>query len=167
MDAPKGITPPDRHSRLHPRRIHRLAIALIAALLAAAYYPLLCQGADMGDTAELQYAAPLAGICHPPGYQTEVSIGWLWCKLLPINTPAWRMNLLQLVCGIIGAIAFHGAVGRITHNPLAAFAAAATLGLSSIYWRHSLAAEVYVFYGAFLLGGLYFTVRLFQEDKTR
>ena len=143
----------------------KVAPAGLAVLLIAVYGSGLHPGVDLFDSAELQYMSPLLGICHPPGYQIEVGFGKLF-SLLPVGeSAAWRINLMMLICGVIGALSLYGAVTRITKKPLAGLIAGATLGFSTIYWMHCLVAEVYVFYGMFLLLGLYAAVRFVQSDK--
>ena len=52
---------------------------------------------------------------------------------------------MMTVFGIAGCLALYGAVRRITGFIVPGLVAATTLGFSSIYWTHSLAAEAYVF----------------------
>ena len=143
----------------------KVAPAGLVLLLITVYGSGLHPGVDLFDSAELQYMSPLLGICHPPGYQIEVGFAKLF-SLLPIGeSVAWRINLMMLICGVIGALSLYGAVTRITKKPLAGLIAGATLGFSTIYWMHCLVAEVYVFYGMFLLLGVYAAVRFVQSDK--
>jgi len=122
-------------------------------------------GVSSGDSAELQYCSKLLGICHPPGYQIEVSFGKLFCYL-PIGAGvAWRINFMMVVFGILGTLSLYGVIRRITGFIMPGVIASATLGFSSIYWTHCLHAEAYVFYSSFLLMGLYTFVRFVQDDK--
>jgi hypothetical protein len=107
------------------------------------------------------------GICHAPGYAIEVAFGRLF-SLLPFGAGvAWRVNLLMAVSGVVGCLALHGAVHRVTGRPLAGALAGAILGFSSIYWSYSIAAEAYVFHGAFLLVAVYALVRFEASDRER
>ncbi len=150
---------------LSERVIVRYTPLLLALVLTAVYLVGLHPGVDAGDSAELQLDAPLLGICHPPGYQIEVTIGHLW-TLLPIGRSiAWRMNLLMAVFGVAGCLAMYGSVRRTTGQVLPGVVSALLLGFSSVYWSHCLVAEAYVFYGAFLLFGIYAAVRLFEDGR--
>jgi hypothetical protein len=105
------------------------------------------------------------GICHAPGYAIEVAFGRLF-GLLPVGAGvAWRVNLMMAVSGVVGCLALHGAVRRVTGRPLAGALAGAILGFSSIYWSYSIAAEAYVFHGAFLLVAVYALVRFEASDR--
>ena len=154
-------------ARTEPAWAGRAAYTAIALLTGAVYVRTLYPGVEMGDSAELQYMAPLLGICHEPGYAVEIVAGRLF-SLLPIGPNiAWRVNLLMAVSGAIGCLALYGAVRRITGRIVGGLTAALTLGFSSIYWTYSLVAEAYVFYGMFLLLGLYAAVRYVESGRTR
>jgi hypothetical protein len=148
-------------------RCNQLAIVGLIVLLGVVYLSTLLPGVGSGDSAELQYCSALLGICHPPGYQIEVTFGKVF-SMLPIGPgEAWRVNFMMAVFGTIGCLAVYGAVRRVCGFIIPALAAATTLGFSSIYWTHSLHAEAYVFYSAFLLLGIYATVRFVESNKAR
>lgn len=145
---------------------NRVACAALVILLGVTYLTTLYPGVHRGDAAELQYMCSLLGVCHPPGYVLEVVVGKLF-SLLPIGPDfAWRINLMQAVCGVIGCLALYGALRRLTDQVLPGLAAATTLAFSTIYWTHSVVAEVYVFYSMFLLLGLYTAVRFLTSSRS-
>jgi hypothetical protein len=149
-----------------PDWAHRAACAALVILPGVAYLATLYPGVGSGDTAELQVMCPLLGVCHPPGYATEVVAGKLF-SLLPIGpNVAWRISLMQAVCGVVGCLAMYGLVRRLTGQVLPALIAATTLAFSVTYWLHSARAEVYVFYGMFLLLGVYAAVRWLTSDRS-
>ena len=127
-----------------------LAAAALASIQTILYLRGLHPGVADGDSAELQWAAPLLGIAHAPGYALQITAGKLF-TLLPLGgDAAWRMNLMSAVCGVIGALAMFSAVRRITGRILPALVAQGMLAFGSVYWSQSLIAEVYVFGGMFL-----------------
>lgn len=142
------------------------APSLVAGVLAfSVYWLTLHPGVGDADAAELQYCSPILGICHPPGYSFVVLAGKLF-SMLPIGGDvAWRVNLMTAVCGAVGVGLLCGAVRRMTASPAAGLCAALTLAFSSIYWTHSIAAEVYSFCGMLLIGGLYCLVRFIGERR--
>jgi len=146
-------------------RPNRVALVLLAASLALVYRLTLHPGLASGDSAELQCMSALLGVCHPPGFRFEILAGWLFSRLPIGPSVAWRINLMMVACGVLGCLALHGAVRRITGRILPALVAAATLGFSSVYWAFSTLAEVYVFYGMFLLLAVYATVRFLQGGR--
>jgi hypothetical protein len=144
---------------------HRLAGALLVVLAGGVYLSTLYPGVRSGDSAELQLMSALLGVCHPPGYALEVVAGKLF-SVLPIGPSiAWRVNLMQAICGVAGALALYGTLHRLTKQILPGFVAALTLAFSTIYWMHSVIAEVYVFCGMFLLLGVYTSVRFVMSDR--
>ncbi|MBU0617113.1 MAG: DUF2723 domain-containing protein [Planctomycetes bacterium] len=144
---------------------HRLAAALLVVVLGGVYLGTLYPDVRRGDSAELQLMSALLGIAHPQGYALEMLVGKLF-SVLPIGpNVAWRVNLLQAVCGVVGALALYGTLHRLTGQILPGIVAALTLAFSTIYWMHSVIAEVYVFYGMFLLLGVYTAVRFVMSDK--
>jgi len=143
----------------------RAAWILLAIVLGGVYLATLYPGVRLGDSAEIPLMSALLGVCHPPGYALEVVFGKLF-SMLPFGpSVAWRINLMQAVCGVVGALALHGTVRRLTGQILPGLVAALTLAFSSIYWMHSIVAEVYVFYGMFLLLGIYTAVRFLMSDR--
>ena len=94
------------------RLLVRAAPVALAAGLMIVYLTGLHPGVEAGDAAELQHTAPLGGICHPPGYQIEVTVGRIFCALMPAGA-AWSMNFLMAICGTVGCLALYGAVRRI------------------------------------------------------
>jgi len=137
----------------------------LAAVVFAVYLMTLHPGLASGDSAELQYCCPLLGICHPPGYQIEVTVGYLFCHLPLGGQLAWRINLMMAVSGTLGALALYGTIRRITGQISAGLVGAGTLAFSSMYWAHATLAEVYVFYGMFLLAALYALQRFIETNK--
>lgn len=143
----------------------RFAPCLLGLPLFALYLLGLHPGVDAGDSAELQLNAPLLGICHPPGYAVEVTLGRLWILLPFGGTNAWRLNLLMAVMGVLGCLALFESLRRITGQVFPGIVAALLLGLSGVYWSHCLVAEAYVFYGALLLFGLLATVQFLESGR--
>lgn len=147
-------------------RAHAAALALAVAT-GAVYLLTLLPGVGAGDTAQLQYMSARMGISHAPGYAIQAAFGKL-VTLLPLGSSvAWRVNVMMAVSGVVGCLALYGALHRLTHRPLAAALGAAILGFSSIYWSYAIAAEVYVFHGAFLLIAVYALVRFAKSDRAR
>lgn len=160
FDNPLTVTP-----NAASARSNTITIVALTLLLTAAYLSTMLAGVEHGDAAQIQYMSALLGVCHPPGYATEVLAGWLFSRI-PIGPGvAWRINLLMVICGVAGCLALYGAVRRITGRITPGLVAATLLGFSSIYWHYSLLAEAYVFYGMFLLLGVYAAVRFVESNR--
>lgn len=48
-----------------------------------------------GDNGELLGCACELGVAHPPGYPTFTMLGWLFVKILPFGTPAFRVGVMS------------------------------------------------------------------------
>jgi hypothetical protein len=111
------------------------------------------------DTLEIQYVVPRLGILHQTGYPLYALLGKLFTLLIPLNDPAFRLNLFSAVTGAI-AIAFVYLVAqKLTAHRVAAIIAAVTFAVGDTFWAQSVAAEVYAL--QMLLTGivLYMTLR--------
>jgi len=158
----EGSPPPGQ--AMGASRWHWPARLGMCVLVATVYGLTLHPGVSRGDSAELQYASATLGVCHSPGYQVEVHFGKLF-SLLPVGDVAWRVNLMMVVFGVLGCLVLYDTVQRITGRLLPAWVAATTLAFSSAYWSHAIVAEVYVFYGAFLLAGVWAATRFVFTNK--
>ncbi len=139
--------------------------AILAAICITVYLCGIHPGTDIGDSAEFAYGSVFGAICHPPGYPIAITIGKLF-SLLPIGPNiGWRISFMMVVFGTLGCLAMYGAIRRITSSVLAGIVAATTLAFSSVYWRHCLLPEAYVFYGAFLCMAVYASVRFVKSDR--
>jgi hypothetical protein len=113
-------------------------------------------GSDGGD---LVTAAWVWGVPHPTGYPTFTTLAGLFARL-PLGSVAWRVHLLSGVAGA-ATVALLYLIGRRlaaerARGPAALGAAvgALLLAFSSLFWAHSLIAEVYtlhLFFVALLL----------------
>lgn len=90
----------------HPKqfdwnKLDTILLLLVAGAALVVYLRTLAPSVDAGDVAELQFISAQLGIPHPNGYPFYILLGWLW-SWLPLDTLAWRMNLLSAVLGAAG-----------------------------------------------------------------
>ena len=129
-----------------------LALFILTLFL---YLWTLAPGLVRGDGGELQYVLAIRGVAHPTGYPLYTLLGWLWTRLIPFGSIAWRINLLSAVCGA-GAVALVcGIVYRLTRRIVPALAGAVFLGLSPVFWTLSSVTEVYALHALFVAAVLY------------
>ena len=82
-----------------PARYRWANVIIVAALFLAAvclYTLTLNPDVQPADSGELQIAAILLGIPHPPGYPLFTMLGWLFAQA-PIATPFARVSFLSVV----------------------------------------------------------------------
>ena len=135
----------------------------IVALLA--YIATAAPGLLPADAGEFQLTAALLGVSHPPGYPLYTMLGHLFIRLLPIGTPAYRLNLLSglLAAGTLVLIARATRLWarQLGASPTVALggglAAALTLGTATTFWAQATIANVRtlaIFFAALALYGL-------------
>src|SRR5579872_2275646 len=89
-------------------------VAALAGGLAFLVYGLTLQpSVGGGDSGELVAAACARGVAHPPGYPLHALLGGLFA-LLPVGSPAWRVNLLSAACDAAAAALLAAATARWT-----------------------------------------------------
>lgn len=155
-------------AQLDPRARRWRSTALTLALIAAiggAYLTTLHPGVVDADAAELQFMAPLLGVCHPPGYAFVVLAGKLVSEIPLGPSVAWRMNLLSAACATATCVLLAALVRRATGSATAGVVAAGSLAFSSVFWSNALVAEVYAFYALLLTLGLYALVRFVESNR--
>lgn len=135
-----------------------VALFLIALVV---YVGTLAPDVLPADSGEFQLAAPLLGVPHPPGYPLYMLLGRLF-TLLPIGTPAYRLNLLSAVSGaltlaLVSASVRHicVGVGRAQGAFYGAVTAALALGAATTFWAQSTTANVRSLTGLFTALCLY------------
>jgi Tfp pilus assembly protein PilF len=91
------------------------------------------------------------GIQHPPGYPLHTLVGHLF-SLLPMATPAWRLNLMAAFFGALASALLAAAAALTCGSAGAAAMAGLLLALSPTFWSQSLAAKggIYTFHAALL-----------------
>jgi hypothetical protein len=132
-------------------------------------------GADGGD---LITAAHTLGVPHPPGYPTFTLLAWLFTRL-PLNSVAWRVNLLSAVSTAAAAALIYWTVIRLstrqtpgdpdqaTQTPVlfAGLGAAWSYAFAPLVWSQALIAEVYALAGLWTALILYLTIRPSSSPK--
>lgn len=127
------------------RLFHLLPPLLLALFLCALYFRTLAPGLtwanDGADGGDLATAAITGGIPHPGGYPTYLVLASAFSKL-PLGTPAFRTNLLSLVCMVLAACLVYAiqrkAGGGVTSASLAALA----FGTFPLVWSQAIITEV-------------------------
>ncbi len=105
------------------------------------YFFTLAPGVVGGDAGEHQFVAPLLGIPHATSYPLYVLLGKLWTLLIPIGSPAWRMNLLSATGGALAAATTALVVYRLTLTK------AQGLNLTSSAWASAFVAGMALAFG--------------------
>ncbi|KFP90653.1 Transmembrane protein 260, partial [Apaloderma vittatum] len=114
---------------------------------------------------ELITAAYELGVAHPPGYPLFTLLAKLATGLVPLGSPAYRVNLL---CGLLGAAAaslLFYTVFRLSGSYAGGILAAGVFSFSRLTWQWSIAAEVFSLNNLFV-GLLMALTADFEEAST-
>ncbi len=135
---------------LSDRQADRLADVVVLVLFSALYVATLSRDVLPADSGEFQLVAALLGVAHPPGYPLYTLAGHLFIRLVPIGTPALRLNLMSVPMAVITLLwtaratrlwARHlGASPRLAR--MGGLAAALTLGSAPTFWAQATIANI-------------------------
>lgn len=150
---------------LHP--IKKIDVFIAAAVFLAGltlYIRTLAPDLLLGDSAEFQTLAYTLGMTHPTGYPIYLFLAHLF-SYLPIGDMAWRVNLFSAFSGAI-ALGFIYLILRLLVGwRLAAFSGTFTLAITSLFWVHSIVAEVYTLACAFIAMIVFLTLMWRATNK--
>lgn len=118
-----------------------------------------------GDSPELITAAVTLGVAHPPGYPIFTMLGWLFAQI-PIESPAFRVVLLSVVCHAATVGVIYAATYRFARSVSAAVVAAVALATQPLFWSWSLVAEVFAL-SDLIAAIVLFLVALWHERPER
>ncbi len=133
----------DRNGRLSPLSPIDIWFALLIGLAAfALYVRTLAPSLLWGDSAEFQTLSYTLGMTHHTGYATQIIFGKLF-TLIPINSIAWRVNLMSAFFGALAVAETFLIVRLLTGSRAAAISASLVLALTDGFWWRALVAESY------------------------
>jgi hypothetical protein len=125
------------------------AAAVAGGVMFLVYARTLLPGMAFGDWGEMQTVPHILGVAHPTGYPTYVVVSWL-AQLVPIDTVAFRSNLLSAVLVSIALAVTVAILARLGVRPIVAIAAALMLGATRTVWSAATVAEVNPLHLAFV-----------------
>lgn len=118
-------------------------LALFIGLAALALYiRTLAPSLLWGDSAEFQTLSYTLGMTHHTGYATQIIFGKIF-TLIPINTIAWRVNLMSAFFGALAVTNTFLIVRLLTKSRVGAVSASLVLALTEGFWWRALIAESY------------------------
>ncbi|XP_063678706.1 protein O-mannosyl-transferase TMEM260-like [Bolinopsis microptera] len=119
-----------------------------------------------GDAGDFIMASHHFGVAHPPGYPLYVTLGYIWMKLLPFGSPAFKLNLLTSMIGGLAATIVYITTYKITNFIPSAVFASTVFGFSHLVWFHSVGAEIFSLNNLFCALLLYWVVRFQRAAVT-
>ncbi|MBN1992285.1 MAG: DUF2723 domain-containing protein [Anaerolineae bacterium] len=101
------------------------------------------------DSAMLQITGSTWGIPHSPGYPLYIILSNLFVRLMGLipglsdTTVVWRVSFWSTATSLFALIFVYLTIRRLNRGRAAAVIAGSLLGLSFIFWRAAIMAEVY------------------------
>ncbi len=95
------------------------------------------------DTLEFQYVVPRLGIIHQTGYPFYALLGKAFTLVVPLNDPAFRLNLLSALSGALAVAMVYFVARHLVSYRIAAIIAALTFAVGQTFWSQAVVAETY------------------------
>ena len=101
------------------------------------------------DSAMFQVTGSTWGLPHSPGYPLYTILANLFVRLVGLmpggmnTTVVWRVSFWSTITSLMTLVFVYLIVRKISRNRAMAFVTAALLGVSFIFWRGAIMAEVY------------------------
>jgi hypothetical protein len=135
---------------LTPDRTDYSVAAIIGLITLAAYVRTLAPDLLYGDSAEFQTLAYTLGTTHSTGYPVYLLMSRL-VGFLPLNSPAWRVNLVSALGGAGTVGGLYLLLRFLTPSRVGAALGSVALALTYTLWSQAIIAEVYTPATAFLV----------------
>ena len=128
----------------------RLWDGLLFLTALAVYGATTAPGLLPADSGEFQLVAARLGVAHPPGYPLYTLVGFAFIHLLPLGSPAYRLNLLSALLAAGTLVLVSAAVrrwsekgeGPTTAGCLGGLVAALALGTAPTFWTQATIANI-------------------------
>ncbi|OGO56110.1 MAG: hypothetical protein A2Z32_11460 [Chloroflexi bacterium RBG_16_69_14] len=118
-----------------------LAALVAFGVAAVVYVRTLLPGVGFGDWADAQLNPDRLGIMHPTGYPLYTLLGKLF-TLIPVESVAWRMNLLSAVAAAAAVGVAVLIMGRLGVRPVIAAGAGLALAFTGTLWQEATFSEM-------------------------
>jgi hypothetical protein len=140
-----------------------LAFVLTAFVAFAVYVFTLAPEVTLGFSGVFSTGAMHGGVAHPPGYPVWTCYAWMFTKLIPVGSIAWRVGMSSavataLACGLIAMlVSIEGAIwlkalapdGQLTRRARAATRVVSgctgglVFGFSGPVWQRAVLADAW------------------------
>lgn len=157
--------PETDHSHDIPHLV--LVAAIAVALLALGFYlRTLHPGVGPSlDSMELQIAAKVGGVIHPPGSPQYLMLGKLVMDLPLDGSAAYRLNLMSALCAAAMVGVLFLLTYRLTQNIVASSYVALTTAFAPRVWYQASIAELYALNALYVALVLYLLLAWHQTQR--
>jgi len=145
---------------------HLLFLSLFFLFCFAVYAITTCPTVAEGDSGELIAAVHTMGIIHPPGFPLYAILAKIFSYLVPIGSPAFKINLFSGFCNAAAAVLLFLCILRWTRQVWPAFIVAGLYAFSPLIWSYSVIAEVFGLNNFFIGLLLYLLIKFQQKPES-
>ncbi|HEX4120571.1 MAG TPA: DUF2723 domain-containing protein [Verrucomicrobiae bacterium] len=159
----------------------------MSLLVLVGYFWTLSPDVTLDDSGELATASMWAGVPNPPGHPFWTLLTWLFIKLVPISTVAYRVTLFSAVatalsCGLVAMMVSRGSsvvveglpglrnIGQRRQGAICAmggFVAAIMLGFGGVIWSEAVIVQTYALSTLLLVMALALILRWIYAPNQR
>ena len=136
------------------------------AVFSTLYIVTLAPGLLPADSGEFQAVAALLGVAHPPGFPLYTLLGKAFISILPLGSPAYRLNLLSVLFAALTLVFVSRTVRTLSGSQSAGLVAAGALGVSTTFWSQATTANVRMPTALCAAMAMFWLARL-GEDRAR
>lgn len=166
-----GIAAAVAWAATRPRLPGWVAEAAVFAAALALFTLTLAPGLQPADAGEFQLILNTWGVAHPPGYALYTVLGGLFAHLMPLGSPADRVNLFSALCGALTLAILTRAIRQETGSAWAGIISAGILGAAVSFWTTATQASIRpmtaLFTAAMLLAVLAYRRAAREDDPGR
>jgi hypothetical protein len=145
------------------RTLHLALFAIPFAL----YVRTLTPGVGTKDGFELQVVSATLGIAHPTGYPLFTLLGKLFITLVPLGSPAYRINLMCALFAALCVPLIYAVGRRVLKRRATAALAALTFAFTPAFWTQASIPEKYTLNVWFVALVIYLAIRWTHEMGER
>lgn len=146
---------------------NRMLYFALFAIPFALYLRTLTPGVGTKDGFELQAVSATLGIAHPTGYPLFTLLGRLFIALIPVGSPAYRINLLCALFAALSIPLVYAISLRVLKCRAPAALAALTFAFTPTFWTQASIPEKYTLNVWFVALVIYLAIRWAQETDRR
>ena len=146
---------------------NRVLYLALFALPFALYLYTLTPSVGTKDGFELQVVSATLGIAHPTGYPLITLLGRLFIALLPVGSPAYRINVMCAFFAALSVPLIYAIGHRVLKRRVPAALAALTFAFTPTFWSQASIPEKYTLNVAFVATVIYLALRCAEDSAPK
>ncbi|XP_050405485.1 transmembrane protein 260 isoform X2 [Patella vulgata] len=121
----------------------KLTGVIYSGVIFSIYYKTTYPNLPGGDSGELIISANELGVAHPPGYPVFTLLSYIFIKLIPYGSMAWRVNTLSVCLSTITSFCLFITLSRLCKNISSCLLGGSLFCFMSLSWTWNITSEVF------------------------